>query len=111
MTLVTYALWPRAIHAKASGCWREWHSEDNNLEGEAVSNVNRKHAVSIAVSMALLAAAAASAAASEAEGPAPADQSTTPAPDTGKSRVVEESTVTVYGVRQSQIKSIEANRT
>ena len=39
--------------------------EDNNLEGKAVSNVYRKHPLSIAISMALLAAAATSAMASE----------------------------------------------
>ena len=70
--------------------------------------VHRKHPVSIAVYMALLAAAAASATAAgaEAEGPTPQD---TPAPSPN-ARVVEESTVTVYGVRQSQIKAIEAKR-
>jgi TonB-dependent receptor len=58
--------------------------------------------------MALLAAAAASAMASgaEAEGPVQQDASA-PSPD---AKVVEESTVTVYGVRQSQIKAIEAKR-
>ena len=90
-------------------------------------NVHRKHPVAVAVSMALLAAAAASAMASEhtgvpaentpagpsvaaAEGPAPLDAPTTPPPDAEKAKVVEESTVTVYGVRQSQIKAIEAKR-
>jgi len=73
-----------------------------------VTYVHRKHPVSIAVYMALLAAAAASATAAgaEAEGPTPQD---TPAPSPN-ARVVEESTVTVYGVRQSQIKAIEAKR-
>ena len=46
------------------------HPEDNNLEGKAVSNVYRKHPLSIAVSMALLAAAATSA---MARGMAPAE--------------------------------------
>jgi TonB-dependent receptor len=117
MTLATYASLPLAIHAMANGFWREWHSKDNNLEGEAVSNVYRKHPVSIAVRMALLAAAATSAMASEhASAPAPspgaADPAvqTTPSPDAAKDRVPDESVVTVYGVRQSQIKAIEAKR-
>src|SRR4029077_8210733 len=100
-----------------------------HLEVQPVSNVNRKHPVSIAVSMALLAAAAAAAVASEskgapaedaaAESPAQQDVPTAPSPDHKKvksgtggaaseSEVLE--TVTVIGVRQSQIKSIEAKR-
>src|SRR5882757_5932547 len=117
MTLATYASLPLAIHAMANGFWREWHSKDNNLEGKAVSNVHRKHPVSIAVRMALLAAAATSAMASEpASAPAPspgaADPAvqTTPSPDAAKDKVPDESVVTVYGVRQSQIKAIEAKR-
>jgi TonB-dependent receptor len=87
-----------------------------NLAVKSVSNVHRKHPVSIAVSMALLAAAAASAMAAEgtaapaenagAQGPARQDAPAA-SPD---ARVVDESTVTVYGVRQSQIKSIEVKR-
>jgi TonB-dependent receptor len=58
--------------------------------------------------MALLAAAAASAMASGAEAEGPVQQDApAPSPD---AKVVEESTVTVYGVRQSQIKAIEAKR-
>src|SRR5882757_1925148 len=117
MTLATYASLPLAIHAMANGFWREWHSKDNNLEGEAVSNVYRKHPVSIAVRMALLAAAATSAMASEpasapAASPGAADPAvqTTPPPDAAKDKVPDELTVTVYGVRQSQIKAIEAKR-
>jgi len=94
-----------------------------------VSNVSRKHPVSIAVSMALLAAAAASAAASgskaapvedaEAASAAQQDGPTAPSPDhkkvkSGAGAAASESealeTVTVIGVRQSQIKSIEAKR-
>ena len=69
--------------------------------------IHRKHPVSIAVYMALLAAAAASATAAgaEAEGPTPDTPASSP-----NAKVVEESTVTVYGVRQSQIKAIEAKR-
>ena len=135
MTLVTCAYSPLAIHAMANGCWREWHSEDNNLEGKAVSNVHRKHPVSIAVSMALLAAAA-SVMASEstgapaenagAQGPAQQDVSATPSPDAKKAKSgvagagtdagakdadeLKESIVTVVGVRQSQIRAIEVKR-
>src|SRR6185312_11494562 len=112
MTLTHYAFSPLAIHAKANGPWREWHfrnrrhterapqsnrnSEDTNLEVKPVSNVHRKHPVSIAVSMALLAAAATSAKASEptsapAESagslsPAQQDVQTTPSPDAKKAR-------------------------
>jgi TonB-dependent receptor len=101
-----------------------------------VSNVHRKHPVSIAVSMALLAAAATSAKASEptsapAESagslsPAQQDVQTTPPPDAKKARSEtssagtdegandtdesKESTVTVVGVRQSQIRAIELKR-
>lgn len=73
-----------------------------------VTIVHRKHPVSIAVSMALLAAAAASAMAAGAEADGPVPQAA-PAPSP-EARVVDESTVTVYGVRQSQIKAIEAKR-
>jgi hypothetical protein len=107
MTLATYASLPLAIHAMANGFWREWHSKDNNLEGEAVSNVYRKHPVSIAVRMALLAAAATSAMASEpASAPAPspgaADPAvqTTPPPAAVKDKVPDESVVTVYVSRR-----------
>ena len=94
-----------------------------------MSNVSRKHPVSIAVSMALLAAAAASAAASgskaapvedaEAASAAQQDGPTAPSPDhkkvkSGAGAAASESealeAVTVIGVRQSQIKSIEAKR-
>src|SRR5437879_7921731 len=107
MTLVTCAFSPLAIHAMANGCWHEWRfrnrphaerapqgirdSEDIDLEVTPVSNVHRKHPVSIAVSMALLAAAATSAMASErtdapaqnagAQGPAQQDVPTTASPD------------------------------
>src|SRR6185312_1969436 len=99
------------------------------LEVTPVSNIHRKHPVSIAVSMALLAAAAASAMAAEhmgaksdnagAQEPAQQDAMTTPPPDYKKSRSETGSddadqkaleTVTVIGVRQSQIKSIDAKR-
>ncbi|HVO45817.1 MAG TPA: TonB-dependent receptor [Steroidobacteraceae bacterium] len=92
-----------------------------------MSNVYRKHPVAIAVSMALLAAAAASATASGNTGapaenagapdPAQQDATTVPAPDIKKARSGTTDTddktletVTVVGVRQSQIKSIEAKR-
>jgi len=94
-----------------------------------VSNVHRKHPVSIAVSMALLAAAATSAMASErtdapaqnagAQGPAQQDVPTTPSPDAKKAKsrtdgagTDEEAleTVTVVGVRESQIRAIELKR-
>ena len=99
-------------------------------------NVHRKHPVSIAVSMALLAAAATAAMATEptgapaenagAQSPAQQDISTTPAPDvnTTKSATgatgtdvgpksaeeLKEETVTVVGVRASQIRAIELKR-
>src|SRR5579862_1418927 len=73
---------PLATRAMASGCWRASpfqdrqcacgallgirDSEDISPEVTAVSNVNRKHPVSIAVSMALLAAAASAVAAESA---------------------------------------------
>ncbi len=87
-----------------------------------MSNVNRKHPVSIAVSMALLAAAAAAMAAENpgapaqnagAESPAPQDVPATPPPGAKKTKSADETaleTVTVIGVRQSQIKAIEAKR-
>jgi TonB-dependent receptor len=102
-------------------------SRDNSLEGEAVLNVHRKHPVSIAVSMALLAAAATSAMAAdrtgaaaesaEAEGPVQVDTPTTPSPGADKAKgagdrgkAADEDIVTVYGVRQSQIRAIEVKR-
>src|SRR6185312_12022872 len=69
-----------------------------------VSNVHRKHPVSIAVSIALLAAAAASAIAAE-----PKDAPAENAPAEG-AKEAGESIVTVYGVRQSQIRAIEVKR-
>src|SRR2546423_10725516 len=100
-----------------------------NPEVKPVSNVHRKHPVSIAVSMALLAAAATSAMASErtdapaqkagAQGPAQQDVPTTPSPDAKKAKsrtdgagTDEEAleTGTVVGVRQSQIRAIELKR-
>ncbi len=91
-----------------------------------MSNVHRKHPVSIAVSMALLAAAA-SAVAAESAGagaenaaagsPAQQDVPTAPPPaqkkaKSGAGASEEEAleTVTVIGVRESQIKSIEVKR-
>src|SRR3569833_2662444 len=101
MTLVTCASSLPAITAMASGRWRECLFRIREVR--PVSNVHRKHPVSVAVSMALLAAAAASALSQDAaEGPAQQGAS--------NKTVVDESTVTVYGVRQSQIKSIEAKR-
>src|SRR5262249_26655726 len=70
--------------------------EDFNLEVKPVSNVHRKHPVSIAVSMALLAAAATLAMAAErtgapaenagAQGAAQQDAPTTPSPDVSKAK-------------------------
>jgi TonB-dependent receptor len=89
-----------------------------------VSNVYRKHPLSIAISMALLAAAATSALASEqtsapaqnagAQDPAQQDGLTAPPPDSKKPKSGTEADelqeVTVTGVRQSQIRSIEVKR-
>ena len=103
------------------------------LEVRAVSNVYRKHPVSIAVSMALLAAAASAAMASEptgvptesagAQSPAQQDGPAAPTPDTNKAKSGSdvsgtgagtskeaEDTVTVVGVRASQIRAIELKR-
>ena len=106
-------------------------SEDNSLEVKPVLSIHRKHPVSIAVSMALLAAAATAAMASEQtvvpagdsranRSVAPAQQDVPtppapPAPDAKKAKSVEaakeaDETVTVVGVRQSQIKAIEVKR-
>ncbi len=74
-----------------------------------MTKVLRKHPVAIAVSMALLAAAASAMASEPANSPAETDGP--PAQQDAPNRQpVEESTVTVYGVRQSQIKAIEAKR-
>jgi TonB-dependent receptor len=88
-----------------------------------VSNVYRKHPLSIAISMALLAAAATSATAAEqtsagAPDPAQQDEPTTTSPNTTKPKSATGSAtsddelqeVTVLGVRQSQIRSIELKR-
>jgi TonB-dependent receptor len=89
-----------------------------------VSNVYRKHPLSIAISMALLAAAATSARASEpivlgenSEAQDPAQQAgpATPSPDAKKAKpgtlsADELQEVTVTGVRASQIRSIEVKR-
>ncbi len=93
---------------------------------KSVSKMLRKHPVSIAVSMALLAAAATSAMASEPTGavpenagaqqPAPQDVPTTPSPpdsagnDQGPRQSTELTTVTITGVRESQIHAIEVKR-
>ena len=85
-----------------------------------MSNVQRKHPVSIAVSMALLAAAANAALASEPTGTsaenagasAPGVQDT-PAPPSRDAKKVDTSdleTVTVIGVRQSQERAIQLKR-
>ena len=98
-----------------------------------MSNLYRKHPLSIAISMALLAAAATSTMASEgtgtpaqnagAQGSAQQDASTTPSPDVkkgkgggsaGSSAGAKEaddlSEITVTGVRESQIRAIELKR-
>jgi TonB-dependent receptor len=88
-----------------------------------VSNLPRRHPVSVAVSMALLAAAATSAMATEpaaapaentgAQQPVPQTGPTTPAP-TGSAEGPKQSnelqTVTIEGVRQSEIRAIELKR-
>ena len=68
-------------------------------------NLYRKHPVSVAVSMALLAAAATSARAAE-----PDAAANTPAQSPAEPDASELDTVTVYGVRQSQIRAIEVKR-
>src|SRR5580698_1213893 len=108
-----------AIGSAASAPQGLRDSEDNSLEVKPVLNVHRKHPVSIAVSMALLAAAATAAMASE-QTVAPAQQDVPtppapPAPDAKKAKSDEaakeaDETVTVVGVRQSQIKAIEVKR-
>ena len=89
-----------------------------------MSNVYRKHPLSIAISMALLAAAATSARASEpivlgenSEAQDPAQQAgpATPSPDAKKAKPAtlsadELQEVTVTGVRESQIRAIEVKR-
>jgi TonB-dependent receptor len=78
-----------------------------------VSNVYRKHPLSIAISMALLAAATTSAMAENAAAPDSAQQDgpTTPPPDAKKAREADDlQEITVVGVRQSQIRSIEIKR-
>ena len=123
-----------------SGGGRRWHAcprrvdvptAGANREVKPVSNAHRKHPVSIAVSMALLAAAATSAMASEATGapaedagaqnPAQQDVPTTPDARKGKSkagdaatdegeRQADLETITIVGVRESQIRAIEVKR-
>ena len=83
-----------------------------------MSNVYRKHPLSVAISMALLAAAATSAMASEntsalaenagAQDPAQQDGPAAPSPDAKKADELQE--VTVTGVRESQIRAIELKR-
>src|SRR6202035_3162581 len=98
----------------SDGCrWRV--KLDNNLEGKAVSNVYRKHPLSIAISMALLAGAATSARASEEQDPARQAGPATPSPDAKKAKPAtlsadELQEVTVTGVRASQIRAIEIKR-
>jgi TonB-dependent receptor len=99
-----------------------------------VSNVHRKHPLSVAISMVLLAAAATAAMASEhttapaedagAQGPAQQDAPTTPSPESKKAKSAtgsagsdaaakdsdELTEVTVTGVRESQIRAIELKR-
>ena len=76
-----------------------------------MSNVYRKHPLSIAISMALLAAAATSGVAAEGSA-TPTENTGTPGPaQDDKSKADDElNEVTVVGVRQSQIRSIELKR-
>src|SRR5580698_9704803 len=108
-----------AIGSAASAPQGLRDSEDNSLEVKPVLNVHRKHPVSIAVSMALLAAAATAAMASEQTvAPAPQNGPTTASPDAKKAKTGNSSAlsddelqeVIVTGVRESQIRSIEAKR-
>jgi TonB-dependent receptor len=97
---------------------RDWK---NHLEAKPVSNIHRKHPLSVAISMALLAASAHSATASE-QTSAPAQNAgaqdagqqvgpTTPSPDAKKTRDGEElQELVVTGVRASQIRAIEVKR-
>lgn len=71
-----------------------------------MANPYRKRPVSIAVSMALLAAAATSARSAEPDASTPNTEGQDPA----QSDASEMDTVTVYGVRQSQIRAIEVKR-
>ena len=86
-----------------------------------MSNVYRKHPLSVAISMALLAAAATPAMASEptdttaqnagAQDPAQQSGPTTPSPDAKKAKDADElQEVTVTGVRESQMRAIEVKR-
>jgi TonB-dependent receptor len=85
-----------------------------------VSNLHRKHPVSIAVSMALLSAVAASALAapragaagdnSGAQASAAQDVPATPAPKSKGDETEQLQTITVTGVRASQLRSIELKR-
>jgi TonB-dependent receptor len=89
-----------------------------------VSNVHRKHPVSVAVSMALLAAMATSAMASPGtgapaasagtQGPTPQDTTTTPPSKAKKGesseQTVELAPITIVGVRASQMRAIELKR-
>ena len=88
-----------------------------------MSNIHRKHPLSVAISMALLAAAATSARASDTAAPAEnagapdaAQQSgPSPSPDAKNAKAANRSDeelqeLTVTGVRESQIRSIEAKR-
>ena len=93
-----------------------------------MSNVHRKHPLSVAISMVLLAAAATSARASEltaapaenagAQDAAPQNGPTTPSPDAKKAKTgngsdrsdEELQELTVTGVRESQIRAIEVKR-
>ena len=91
--------------------------EDIHQEVKPVSNLHRKHPVSMAVSMALLSAMAASAMAAQAAPPEEATTTSAPAAKTGDKGAAtktdeapELSTVTVVGVRASQIRAIELKR-
>jgi len=75
-----------------------------------VSNVYLKHPVSVAVSMALLAAAAAASAMAAEPTGAPAENAGAQRPPQQDADESKELTVTVVGVRQSQIRAIELKR-
>ena len=92
-----------------------WPVGDITIEGKAVSNVYRKHPLSVAISMVLIAAAASAMASEQTSAPAektgaedPAQQG---APTTPKAKEADElQEVTVTGVRASQIRAIEIKR-
>src|SRR5580698_940184 len=92
-----------------------WPVGEITIEGKAVSNVYRKHPLSVAISMVLLAAAAPAMASEQTSAPADNAGAQDPAqqgiPATPKAKEADElQEVTVTGVRASQIRAIEIKR-